>query len=687
MKPSLPLSLIPLFPLLGFLLNGLLVLSGRRLSRLAVTSIACLMPFLSFVVSLGLVWQLWQAKAFGKAQALREVAYSWIAAGNVKVEMAFSLDALSAVLLLVITGVGTLIHLYSHGYMEEDPSYGRYFAYLNLFMFAMLLLVLGDNLLVMFVGWEGVGLASYLLIGFWFTDEEKAKAGMKAFVVNRIGDLGFLVGIFLVFAAFQSLRYDALVLSFRDAAHIAHLKLPVFFGLSYLEWAGISFFIGAMGKSAQIPLYIWLPDAMAGPTPVSALIHAATMVTAGVYMVARLNFLYIQAPAAMFFIAWTGAITALLAAIMGLFQHDIKKVLAYSTVSQLGFMFMAVGVGAFSAGVFHLMTHAFFKALLFLGAGAVIYGMHHEQDIRKMGGLFKLMPITGTVFLIGTLAIIGFPGLSGFFSKDEILWMALATEHGGIWIVGSLAAVLTAFYMMRLTLLVFFGELRLDEEARHHLPHGRPHKLPKVMTLPLILLAILSVIGGWIGIPHVLGGHNHFHHWLHSVFQDAWLLSPHSQVFLSPDYHPHTLLGHGVAAEWTGMGIAFGGMLLGVALAWFFYGGGRVEKTLAREEDAQRTGERGMMARLYRLSYNKLYVDEIYEALITRPLIHLSKLGLWPFDIVVVDGFVRLFAKIAGLLGRILSWLQSGNVKVYLYGMAMGLMALLWWLRFSSLSF
>ncbi|MCK6511760.1 NADH-quinone oxidoreductase subunit L [Myxococcota bacterium] len=687
MKPTIPLFLIPLFPLLGFLINGLSLAAGRRFSRVTVGAIASLMPLLSFAVSLSLVWQLYLAKTAKIGFALHEVVYTWIESGDVQVRFAFYLDSLSAVMVLVVTGVGSLIHIYSNGYMEEDEDVARYFAYLNLFMFAMLLLVLGDNLLVLFVGWEGVGLASYLLIGFWFTDTEKAKAGMKAFVVNRIGDLGFLVGIFLVFAAFSTFDYVGLQESFRNAGLIEQLKRPVLWRLSYLEWAGICFFIGAMGKSAQIPLYVWLPDAMAGPTPVSALIHAATMVTAGVYMVARLNFLYIQAPTALTMIAWVGALTAFFAATIGLFQNDIKKVLAYSTVSQLGFMFMGVGVGAFSAGVFHLMTHAFFKALLFLGVGAVIYGMHHEQDIRKMGGLFKYMPVTGATFLIGTLAIIGFPGLAGFFSKDEILWMALATQHPAIWVMGTLAAVLTAFYMMRLTWLTFFGSLRATEDELHHMPHGKPHKAPWVMEMPLVILAALSVAGGWIGIPHVLGGHNHFHHWLEPVFREAWSLSPNSQVFLNPSYHPHTLLGHGTAAEWAGMGFALGGMLFGVAVALFFYSGRRAEDTLSREEEAQTEASGGFFSSIYRLLSNKYYVDEIYNAVVIRPLVNLSRSGLWPFDQLVVDGMVRLFGAITRLFAQILGWLQSGNVKVYLYSMAMGLVGLLLWLRLAGLSF
>ncbi|MCB9638971.1 MAG: NADH-quinone oxidoreductase subunit L [Myxococcales bacterium] len=687
MKPNIPLYLIPLFPLLGFLINGLLLATGRRLSRVAVGAIACLMPLLSFAVSLSLVWQLHLAKQAKAGTFFHEAVYTWIASGDVQVRVAFFLDSLSAIMVLVVTGVGSLIHIYSNGYMEHDEDYARYFAYLNLFMFAMLLLVLGDNLLVLFVGWEGVGLASYLLIGFWFTETDKAIAGMKAFLVNRIGDLGFLVGIFLVFVAFSTFDFAGLQASFRDAGLIEQLKRPVLWKLSYLEWAGVCFFIGAMGKSAQIPLYVWLPDAMAGPTPVSALIHAATMVTAGVYMVARLNFLYLQAPTAMAIIAWVGALTAFFAATMGLFQNDIKKVLAYSTVSQLGFMFIGVGVGAFSAGVFHLMTHAFFKALLFLGAGAVIYGMHHEQDIRKMGGLLKRMPITGATFLIGTLAIIGFPGLAGFFSKDEILWMALATKHPGVWVFGTVAAVLTAFYMMRLTFLTFFGNLRLSEDELHHMPHGGPKDPPFVMTVPLMVLALLSVVGGWIGIPHVLGGHNHLHHWLEPVFHDAWAVSSYAPVFLNPKYHPHTLLGHGVSAEWAGMGVALGGMLLGVIVAFVFYNSKRAEDTIAQEDEAQIEATGGAMASLYRLLYNKYYVDELYQALIVRPLVNLSRSGLWPFDQLVIDGFVRFFGASARFVAQVLSWLQSGNVKVYMYSMAVGLVALLLWLRLSGLSF
>ncbi len=661
---------IPLFPLLGAIFNGLLPLSGRRPTRSQASTIACLMSGLAFLVSLKVFWNLWTAPE--SSRFIQETLFTWIASGQFQVNFAFRADTLTAVMLLVVTGVGSLIHIYSVGYMAEDESYARYFAYLNFFMFAMLMLVLGDSLLVMFIGWEGVGLASYLLIGFWFTDTEKAKAGMKAFVVNRIGDLGFLVGIFLLFwyGGAHAINFVALKGSLATSA----AAKTYFLGLPILEWAGIALFVGAMGKSAQIPLYVWLPDAMAGPTPVSALIHAATMVTAGVYMVARMNFLYSIAPTASLVVASFGAMTALFAASIGVFQYDIKKVLAYSTVSQLGFMFIGVGVGAYTAGIFHLMTHAFFKALLFLGAGSVIVGMHHEQDVRQMGGLRKYMKITYWTFFAATLAIIGFPGFSGFFSKDEILWMALVKGHPVVWALGSIAAVLTAFYMVRLLILTFFGDFRADEEVRHHLHDGIPHESPASMTVPLVILAFLAVFGGLLGLPHILSHHHYLAEWLKPVLGH------------STEHHFVKILGR-TLGEAYGMSVAIGGMLIGALAAWLTYGGEKAKTALVNEEKLQESGVGGIVGVIYRVLYNKYYVDEIYHALIVNPIHRLSRYGLWPFDQLVIDGLVNFSAKLTQFFARILSFFQTGNVKVYLYGMTVGLVSLLLWLMLTSSSF
>jgi NADH-quinone oxidoreductase subunit L len=579
-------------------------------------------------------------------------------------------DYLSAVMALVVTGVGSLIHLYSIGYMKQDPDNPRYFSYLNLFMSAMLILILADNLLVMFIGWEGVGLASYLLIGFWFKDTEKAKAGMKAFIVNRIGDLGFLLGIFVIFWSLLSQLPAGTALSsfsFAELQHyIQYLQQAEIFGFSAIEVAGFCLLLGAIGKSAQIPLHVWLPDAMAGPTPVSALIHAATMVTAGVYMIARMNFLYTLAPIASTTIAIIGAVTALVAASIALFQNDIKKVLAYSTVSQLGFMFMAVGVGAYTAGIFHLMTHAFFKGLLFLGAGSVIVAMHHQQDIRRMGGLFRHIKITSITFLIASLAIIGFPGFSGFFSKDEILWKTIAYHHPIIWLMGMIAAILTAFYMTRLFCLVFLGSPRTTHSTDDAHDAHTPRENPPIMTIPLILLAIFSAIGGFIGIPHVITHKSPpIESWLAPIFVKQSSVTAYIPIF----------------SEWTVMILALCGMLLGVAIAFTLYlGKNNAENSIACERAYQQPNVGGFLGFLYRLVYHKYYIDEIYQAIIVRPIHLISRDGLWPFDQIVIDGIVNLSAKIAQLCGRILSWFQTGNVKLYLYAMAIGLISMLLWL-------
>ena len=493
---------IVLSPLLGAILVALL---GRTLPRKVIGTLASAAVGVSFLIGLAAFFKLKELSGHGHGEEtvfLADHLYRWFAVGGLNVEAAFVFDRLSAVMVLVVAGVSALIHIYSMGYMARDECYWRYFTYLNLFVFFMLLLVTADNAVAMFVGWEGVGLCSYLLIGFWFEDPEKAYAGKKAFVVNRIGDFGFLLGIILIFWSLGTVNFN-------EIAQQAPLLLTG--GGTLATAICLLLFLGATGKSAQIPLYVWLPDAMAGPTPVSALIHAATMVTAGVYMIVRLNVLYLLAPAAMCVVAVVGAATAIYAASIGLMQNDIKKVLAYSTVSQLGYMFLAVGVGAFSAGIFHLVTHAFFKALLFLGSGSVIHAMSNKQDIREMGGLKKQMPVTYWTFLFATLAIAGIPPFSGFFSKDEILWKAFSSPQGHwtLWLIGFVAAGLTAFYMFRLVFLTFHGECRADEETKHHI-----HESPSLMTVPLIVLGVLSVIGGFAGIPEALWGGNHFHHWL-----------------------------------------------------------------------------------------------------------------------------------------------------------------------------
>ncbi|MCK4856758.1 MAG: NADH-quinone oxidoreductase subunit L, partial [candidate division Zixibacteria bacterium] len=492
--------LIPLFPLIGFITNGLL---GRKMPKSLVSLTACGSVFLSFALSIYVFIQLLGLPA--RSRIYEVTLFSWVPAGSFSADMGFLLDPLSAVMILVVSGVAFLIHVYSIGYMAHDPDYPRFFTYLNLFTGSMLLLVLADNFLLMFVGWEGVGLCSYLLIGFWYERKSASIAGDKAFIVNRIGDFGFLLAIMLLF-------WNLGTVSFTEVFALAPQQLV--FGGGIITAITLLLFLGATGKSAQIPLYVWLPDAMEGPTPVSALIHAATMVTAGVYMVARCNVLYMMAPTSLLVVAIIGIVTAFVAATIGLFQNDIKRVLAYSTVSQLGYMFLACGVAAFGAGIFHLMTHAFFKALLFLGAGSVIHAVSDEQDMRKMGGLKARLPITYRTMLVATLAICGIPIFSGFFSKDEILWQSFSSPYGSpiLWVVGVLTAGLTAFYMFRLIYLTFFGKGRYDAETAHHI-----HESPKSMTTPLVILAVLSLVGGFIGWPKVLGGGAWFEQWLHPV--------------------------------------------------------------------------------------------------------------------------------------------------------------------------
>ncbi len=607
--------LIPLFPLAGSALIGIyglfkLRIAGERLSKKTVSFIALTAVALSFLVSAAATYELF---VLTPDKLYSADLFTWMNAGKLPmaggglaeftVPWGFQLDPLSAVMILVVTGVGFLIHVYSTGYMWDDSGYYRFFSYLNLFMFAMLTLVLANNFVLMFVGWEGVGLCSYLLIGFYFEKKSAGDAGKKAFVVNRIGDAGFILGMMLLFAHFGSLRYEEV---FSKAA-----EMPVQDGFGWLFWATICLFIGATGKSAQIPLYTWLPDAMEGPTPVSALIHAATMVTAGVYMVCRCNAIFARAPETMMIVAVVGALTAIFAATIGFAQTDIKRVLAYSTVSQLGYMFAALGVGAFVGGIFHLMTHAFFKALLFLGSGSVIMAMHHEQDMMKMGGLRKHLPYTYWTMLIGTLAIAGVPGLAGFFSKDEILWKAWANGHPVIWALLWAGAGMTAFYMFRLVFLTFWGEERMDDHTRHHLQES-----PRRVTYPLVALAVLSVVGGYVGLPAWTGMANRFEHFL----------SPVLRVPETAAAHAH----HSVAEELALTGLSVLIAAAGIFLAYRFY--------VQRPGTADRITER--FRGLYRLVFHKYFVDEAYDALFVNRTKDLAD-GCWFVDAQFVDGAVN----------------------------------------------
>jgi len=632
MNHALLIMTLLLAPLGGFLFNGL---RFRSSDGIVAGTVATLAATLSFVCSILLFCQLVSLPP--EARSLSAKFFDWIQAGNLNLSFGFVVDQVSAVMILIITGVGSLIHLFSVGYMSHDERPAKYFAYLNLFLFNMLLLVLGDNLIMTFVGWEGVGLCSYLLIGFWFSDPAKAAAGMKAFVTNRIGDAGFLVGGFLLFLTFGTLNYADL-LQYLPTAVETTWTGP-------LTLACLCLFLGAAGKSAQIPLYVWLPDAMAGPTPVSALIHAATMVTAGVYLFVRLSPMLVLAPHAMEVIAWTGGATALVAATIGMTQWDIKKILAYSTVSQLGYMFLAVGVGAFGAAQFHLMTHAFFKALMFLGSGSVIHAMHEEQDVRKMGGLRKYMPITHLTFLFGWLAIIGIPPFAGFFSKDEILWQAFASPYGnkGLWFIGVVTAACTAFYMTRLMALTFWGKGRFGSNVH-------PHESPLSMTIPLMVLGVLSVVGGWIGIPHVIGavlpGHpgNFFEHWL----------SP--RIFNLPAAHGQEM------TEWLLMGISVS--LAGMA-AWFAY-----YSYLIHKEIPKRISE--ALGPVYKAVENKYYVDEFYFARIINPLVAMAN-ALWLYiDVNVIDKMTYWASDLIAGLGSFVKSVQNGKTQSYALYMAVG---------------
>ncbi|RPJ49387.1 MAG: NADH-quinone oxidoreductase subunit L [Candidatus Latescibacterota bacterium] len=644
------LKAILLLPLAGAIWNGFFgKWVQRRFGEKPISIVATAAAAGSFLVSLVSVLALRSADG-----ALADRIYTWFSAGDLSVPVALLLDPLSSVMILVVTGVGSLIHVYSIGYMHGDGGYYRYFAFLNLFLFSMLTLVLGDNILLLFVGWEGVGLCSYLLIGFWFTDREKAAAGMKAFLTNRIGDLGFIVGVFALWWLFAGKGVHSL--AFADMARsIRLIEGETVLGAPALAFIGIALFVGAAGKSAQIPLYVWLPDAMAGPTPVSALIHAATMVTAGVYMIARMHFLYTLAPAALAVVAIVGAATALFAATIGIAQTDIKKVLAYSTVSQLGYMMIGVGVGAYAAGIFHLMTHAFFKACLFLSAGSVIHAMGGEQDIRKMGGLRKKMPLTFLSMFLATLAIAGIPGFSGFFSKDEILWNAWAGPHGHplLWAAGALGAGITAFYMFRLVFLAFFGECRASEETKHHL-----HESPRVVTTPLLALAALSVAGGWVGIPEALGGKSRFHHFLAGVFSPG---GAHGEAIAHGEQAVHASRSLEYLLMAASVLIALGG----IALAHRLY--------LARPDLPGRIVSRARL--LHRIVENKYYVDEIYRATVIRFVLVLSR-ALRVFDDFVVDGVVNLSGWVVRIVALVSGWFDNTFVDGLVNAVSNGTIAL-----------
>ena len=614
--------LIPLFPLIGFLINGLV---GKSLPKSVVGTIGSAAVGLSFLVTVAIFLEF--LKLPEGIHAVEKVMYTWIASGPFKVSVAFLIDPLSLIMLLVVSGVSTLIHIYSIGYMHDDEGFYRYFAYLNLFVFAMLILVSANNFLLMFVGWEGVGLCSYLLIGFWYEKQSASDAGKKAFVVNRIGDFGFLLGVFLIFWTFGSVNFSEV---FPLAA-----KYPV--GSGVITAITLFLFLGATGKSAQLPLYTWLPDAMEGPTPVSALIHAATMVTAGVFMVVRCSTLFALAPISLTVVAAVGALTAIFAATIGMTQFDIKRVLAYSTVSQLGYMFLACGVGAFTSGIFHLMTHAFFKALLFLGSGSVIHGLHGEQDMRKMGNLKKHMPITYWTFLLATLAIAGIFPFAGFFSKDEILFHSLVSGHYVFWGIATVAALITAFYMFRAVFMTFCGESRVDH-------HVHPHESPPLMTIPLMTLAGLSVVGGLVGFP-IIKGANKF------------------KEFLAPSITP---LVHEVHApawfEITMMMFAMAVAGAGIYMAYKMY--------LKRPDLPEKITAK--IPFIYNLVYHKYYVDELYDATVVEPIKNGSDFLWHGVDENLIDGAVNGSATTVGWLSSHLRKLETGFVQSYALAILLG---------------
>jgi NADH-quinone oxidoreductase subunit L len=664
--------LIPLFPLAG---AATMFFIGRRLSNGAVSAVGVGSVGLSMIFAFGAILQLIAREPLQRVVEI--VLFDWVPAGamhtmsghlvNFNAQWAMLLDPLSAVMLGVVTGVGFLIHVYSTGYMAHEGGYYRFFGYLNLFMFSMLVLVLGNNLLLLFVGWEGVGLCSYLLIGFYFLRKSASDAGKKAFIVNRIGDAGFVLGLLLLLNAIGTLRFTEIGPAIEAGGFTV--------GNGVMTAIALLLFVGATGKSAQIPLYVWLPDAMEGPTPVSALIHAATMVTAGVYMITRMNMVFQLAPVALAAVAMIGAVTAIYAASMGLVQHDIKRVLAYSTVSQLGYMFLALGVGAFTAGIFHLMTHAFFKALLFLGSGSVIHALGGEQDMRKMGGLWSKIPITAWTFLLATIAISGIPPLAGFVSKDAIL-AASFNARPLLWAIGFVTAGMTAFYMFRLVFLTFFGESRVPHDVEHHI-----HESPRSMTVPLMILAVLSVVGGWIGWPESLGGSDHFAKFLDPV------IARHAEVIAAvPEATQYT-------TEYELMAVSVLVALVGIGLARFFY----LRRPTIPGTLAARWGG------LYRLIYNKYYVDQIYDAMFVNRTKDLgTTLGAFDRGVIdglfvngagwvtrafssismvwdkwIIDGLVNLAARIVWIFSYPVRMIQSGRVSNYALLIVLGVLVFL----------
>jgi NADH-quinone oxidoreductase subunit L len=651
-----------LSPLVGAAINGLFLRKSPKV-------VSHLVAIAAMVVSFGAALSLFldMMKSGGEPQTY--LAFQWLDAGGFVAPFKYIVDRLSGLMMLVVTGIGTLIHIYAGGYMHEEASTARFFAYLNLFVFMMLQLVMGDNLMVMFVGWEGVGLCSYLLIGYWFHDDKNAAAGMKAFLVNRIGDIGFLLAIFLTYKHFGTVSFSELreIIGGNtlDAVHVGAIG-----------WITICLFIGATGKSAQLPLYVWLPDAMAGPTPVSALIHAATMVTAGIYMMTRLNFMFYLAPLTMQVVAIVGGLTALMAATIAIVQSDIKKVLAYSTVSQLGYMVMACGVGAFDAGVFHLFTHACFKALMFLGAGSVIVAMHHEQDMFKMGGLRKYMPITHLVFLVGVLAIIGMPPFAGFFSKDEILWKSFIGGGPLLWGLGVVTAGCTSFYMVRLLCLTFYGEHRgaSHGEDNHHDGHSHakskdhddghghvhtPHETGADMWGPLVVLAVMSAGVGFLGVPHALGGHNIFAEYLKPIMMIPDVAKEHWE-FLEGTYSHSLELGLMAASVVV--------MLIASSTAIVLYGKGP-KPVLGRWRSA--------MAGAYNLLWNKYFVDEFYFAKIVQPVRDMAEF-LWAFvDVKIIDGAVNGTAEFCRFIAGATSFKMTGSIHRHAMVLVLGLVCLL----------
>ncbi|MCF0043566.1 NADH-quinone oxidoreductase subunit L [Dyadobacter fanqingshengii] len=629
------LILIPLLPLIGFLINGI---GFKTIPKGAVGIIGTLAVVASFVLSV----MTFQAFLAAGSQPVIVPLFDWITVGNLNIPFSFQVDQLSLLMLMIITGVGSLIHIYSIGYMHHDEGFGKFFAYLNLFLFFMLLLVLGSNYVIMFIGWEGVGLCSYLLIGFWNKNTNYNNAARKAFIMNRVGDLGFLLGIFTIITTFGSVEY----LEVFSQATDFEIGDPVIITITLL------LFVGAMGKSAQIPLYTWLPDAMAGPTPVSALIHAATMVTAGIYMVIRSNVLYSLAPSTLEIVGIIGAATALFAASIGLLQNDIKKVLAYSTVSQLGYMFMGLGAMAYSASMFHVITHAFFKALLFLGAGSVIHAMSNEQDIRSMGGLRKKLPITFLTFLIATIAISGIPPFAGFFSKDEIL--AHVFEHNKLlWVIGVLGSLMTSFYMFRLLFLTFFGTFRGTHEQEHHL-----HESPASMTIPLVILAVLSALGGFIGVPEALHGTHHLAEFMSPLYDASRQVNP--SAFLP------TELSH--SEEYLLMGVSVAVALVSAIVAYVMY----VQKASVPAPDSQ------PKSALQGLVYNKYYVDELYDNVFVKSIKTLSNV-LYSFGEFFIDLIVNAFVRLTQFLAGLLRKTQTGSTGDYVFAMVLGMVIILFW--------